>query len=103
MNSGSATQSYWIVAHVRLHAPVPSGDRLVAGHYRLFGLWSTPEEVRDDLAAETSDGVIDWEETTVELRRVSDVEEDIRKLAVVDQRVWYRSGRLLYPAPEDGG
>jgi hypothetical protein len=65
-------------------------------------LWSTPETVREDLAAETSDGVIDWEDTTVEPRSVSEVTEDIQKLAVVDQRVWYKSGRILHPAPEDG-
>lgn len=77
---------------------MPGEDGLVAGYYRVFGLWSTPETVRDDLAAETSDGIVDWEETTVELRSVSEVKADIQKLAVMDQRVWYRSGRILYPA-----
>jgi hypothetical protein len=75
---------------------------LAVGYYRLFGLWSTPEKVREDLAAETSDGVIDWDETTVGLKSVGEVEEDIQKLAVVDQRVWYKSGRILYPAQEEG-
>lgn len=94
-----STQSYWVIAHVILHTPMPCDDGASAvGYYRVLGLWSTDAELRDTLAAETADGVIDWDDTTCELRNISDIGDDvILKRVMHDQCVWFRSGRMFYP------
>lgn len=92
-----AVRSYWVVIHVRLREPLSVDDGTsVHGYYRAFGLRCDEAELRTVLAAEASDGTIDWNDSTRELREPADMSEDVRRKASPDDFIWYRSGRTFY-------
>jgi len=96
-SSDKVMKSYWVTVHVRLREPLASDDgSVVTGYFRVFGMWSDEEDLRNTIASEIHDGAIDWSDTTYELKNLSQMSEDIRQLSVADQPIWYSSGRMFY-------
>lgn len=90
-------ESYWVVVSVSLHAALEvTGGGLAIGYYRQFGIRSSAANLREAILAETRDGVIDWDEVDMFPMTPSQAPEPIRPYIVMDQSVWYRSGRMFF-------
>ena len=85
---------------VSLTEPLIADDEVVVGYMRLFGLRASEQNVRAVISREITDGVVEWAES--EWYRVdrATLDETIqqRSVEIIGEGVWYRSGRILYPA-----
>jgi hypothetical protein len=107
----SIVVTYWVILTVTLHSPLtlhePATDEEavpVIGYVRFYGVTAASEAEATALAAsEVENGEIDWARSRVSIVIAERLDPAI--LARSEDRskvgVWYRGGRIFYPADDD--
>lgn len=91
---------HWARIRVSLTEPLIADGEVIVGYMRLFGLRATEQNVRAVIATEITDGVVDWSESEWYPVDRTTLDETIqqRSVEIAGEGVWYRSGRILFPA-----
>jgi hypothetical protein len=100
--------TYLVNVNVGLKLPLdlPSGDvgttGPIVGYTRMFGVTATSEPgACEFVVREVLDGAIDWQDSTVKVVGPSQIRSLIGETKMsTEAGIWYRSGRLFYPAEE---
>ena len=98
------THDYWARILVSLADPLlTEDDEVVVGYMRLFGLHAGEQNVRGIISKEITDGAIEWSESEWYRIDRATLDETIKRRSVelAGEGVWYRSGRILYPAEKN--
>lgn len=91
---------YWARILVSLTEPLIADEEVVVGYSRLFGLYATEQNVRVVISTQITDGVVDWSKSEWYRADRATLDETIqqRSVEIAGEGVWYRSGRILFPA-----
>jgi hypothetical protein len=100
------TDDWWATVHVKFHEPIYDVDNPsetpAQGYYLVLGVRSHPHRVQQVISREVQDGVVEWEESEwhpVDLHKL-DRTTRARITPVIDEGVWFRSGKVLYADPD---
>ena len=96
-------RDYWVTALVDLKDPVVISSTRCSGYYINLGIRCAPDRLRSVVEREIRDGTVVWRETTspeVSPEQLCDVAVRKRMTPVRDEGVWYRAGRLYFPAED---
>jgi hypothetical protein len=97
----------WATVCVRLNAALNSTSDLdnppVAGYFRNFGVRLNGVQSKELLTYIIDDGAVDWDDTSVSEIDPQLLDDVIRKAITAPDAsgVWYRSGKMYFPASED--
>jgi hypothetical protein len=100
-------EDYWATLCIELAAPMTFegavDGQMAVGYYQNLGFRATPEAAMNQLEQLASDGKINWAESEWSKREVSELDNKIRKLVRPPDEfgVWYRSGKVFYPANQN--
>lgn len=95
---------YWITVLVRLEPPLETSDGTRAvGYFRLLGLRTTPDSVREMIRGCVTDGVVVWDKTEI---KTVDVRQMDRRLTKQLRRAcgaaaWHESGHIFFESWDD--
>ena len=96
----------WVVACVLLAEPLLQRDDPelppAVGYYRNFGIRLNGPQPKQFLEKIIPDGLVDWDDTEVKEVDPTTLDEEIRsRISPPDQSgVWYKSGRMYFPADD---
>jgi len=94
-------KDYWITVRVSLRAPLPVDGRAhMVGYFLNLGVRCAPETLREVVEREIHDGSVLWSESEHSEVVPHELSPDIvsRMTPVFVDGVWYKSGRVLFPA-----
>ena len=96
----SVIQNYRVFIHVVLSKPITiEGESgMVVGYYQSLGVASEAANLRTLIERHVIDGTVDWVDSEVESIDLKNLDEEIRKQAVLvsGEGIWYQSGRSYH-------
>lgn len=92
-------KSFMCRVHVRLPEPMQCEDEKIVGYYQNHALNAEDgEDAKRLIEAQVNLGAIDWSDSEIRELDLEQLDPIISRRWNADRGVWYRSGRMFYPA-----